>query len=182
MGQRPLSFSGAHVIRAMMTGSSFYQCPDFERRRQQRLRKAVQRDLIFILAGAIACALVAYVEMHASDADGRLNVIQETVLSKEDVISAEENTDDSCMLIHPNRPPPNNTRRIIDAGFILTKPMHSYLARNRDVNDVLALANSILLGGPLAYVVYVTLWKGDFRLAFRLIATHLFRSLCGWFT
>jgi len=124
VGQRPLSFSGAHVIRAMMTGSSFYQCPDFERRRQQRLRKAVQRDLIFILAGAIACALVAYVEMHASDADGRLNVIQETVLSKEDVISAEENTDDSCMLIHPNRPPPNNTRRIIDAGFILTNSLY----------------------------------------------------------
>lgn len=142
--------------------------------------------MIFILAGAIACALVAYVETHASDADGRLNnVIQETVLSKEDVVSsAETNADDSCMRIHrPNlRPPPNNNRRIIDAGFILTKPMHSYLARHRDVNDVLALANSILLGGPLAYVVYVTLWKGDFRLAFRLIATHLFRSLCGWFT
>ena len=170
----------------MTNNSSFYQCPDFERRRQQRLRKAVRRDLIFILAGAIACALVAYVETHASDADGRLNnVIQETVLSKEDVVSsAETNADDSCMRIHrPNlRPPPNNNRRIIDAGFILTKPMHSYLARHRDVNDVLALANSILLGGPLAYVVYVTLWKGDFRLAFRLIATHLFRSLCGWFT
>ena len=169
----------------MTSTSSFYQRPDFERR-QERLRNAVRRDLIFILAGAIACALVAYVETHASDADGRLNnVIQETVLSKEDVVSsAETNADDSCMRIHrPNlRPPPNNNRRIIDAGFILTKPMHSYLARHRDVNDVLALANSILLGGPLAYVVYVTLWKGDFRLAFRLIATHLFRSLCGWFT
>ena len=172
-----------------MTNSSFYQCPDFERRRRQRLRKAARRDLIFILAGAIACALVAYVETHASDANGRLNnvVIQETtVLSEEEdvVSSAEKNADDSCMRIHrPHlRPPPNNDRRIIDAGFILTKPMHSYLARHRDVNDVLALANSILLGGPLAYVVYVTLWKGDFRLAFRLIATHLFRSLCGWFT
>ena len=159
----------------MTSTSSFYQRPDFERR-QERLRNAVRRDLIFILAGAIACALVAYVETHASDADGRLNMIQ--TVSQDDFVSAENA--DSCMIIHPNRPPSN--RRIIDAGFILTKPMHSYLARHRDVNDVLALANSLLLGGPLAYVVYVTLWKGDFRLSFRLIATHLFRSLCGWFT
>lgn len=31
-------------------------------------------------------------------------------------------------------------------------------------------------------MAYTTWWKGDFRLSFRLIATHLFRSLCGWFT
>jgi hypothetical protein len=158
-----------------MISSSVHQRPDFERR-QQRLRKAVRRDVIFILAGAIACALVAYVETHASDADIRLNIIQ--TASKDDAVPAE--SAHGCMLIYPNHPP--NKRRIIDAGFILTKPMHSYLDRHRDVNDVLALGNSILLAVPLAYVVYVTLWKGDYRLSFRLIATHLFRSLCGWFT
>jgi hypothetical protein len=158
-----------------MTSISIKERPDFELR-QQRLRKAIRRDLIFILAGAIACALVAYVETHASDADIRINLIQSP--SRDNVVSADY--EDSCMHIYPNRTA--NKRRIVDAGFIITKPIHSYLSRRRDVNDVLALGNSILLTMPLAYVVHVTLWKGDFRLSFRLIATHLFRSLCGWFT
>jgi hypothetical protein len=55
-------------------------------------------------------------------------------------------------------------KEVIDAGFILTKPIHSYLARHRDVNDVLAFENSMFLTATLAYVVYVTLWKGDFQL------------------
>mmetsp|Transcript_541 Transcript_541/g.723 ORF Transcript_541/g.723 Transcript_541/m.723 type:complete len:298 (+) Transcript_541:50-943(+) len=35
---------------------------------------------------------------------------------------------------------------------------------------------------PFVYVLKVTLWYGDYSLAFRLLATWLFRSLCGWFT
>ena len=158
-----------------MTTSSTQDRPDFELR-QQRLRKSVRRDLIFILVGAIACVLVAYVETNASDADVRLHVIQ--TASNNEVLSTENAY--SCAQINSTHT--SSKRRIIDAGFILTKPIHSYLARRRDVNDVLALGNSVLLIAPLAYVVYVTLWKGDFRLSFRLIATHLFRSLCGWFT
>jgi len=77
---------------------------------------------------------------------------------------------------------PIQTKGILDAGFILTTPLHSYLSSHRDINNVLAGLNSILLTLPLAYVVYVTIWLGDFRLSFRLIATHLFRTLCGWFT
>jgi hypothetical protein len=155
--------------------SSTHDRPDFELR-QQRLRRAVRRDLIFVLVGAIACVLIAYVETNASDANVRLRIIQNA--SKDEVAYAENAG--SCTQIRSNRTP--NKRRIIDAGFILTKSIHSYLARHRDVNDVLALGNSMFLTAPLAYVVYVTLWKGDFRLSFRLIATHLFRSLCGWFT
>lgn len=129
-------------------------------RRHQRLRKAVRRDVIFIFAGAIAFALVAYVETHASNADNRLPYAFKVELDT----SADKH------------------RRIVDAGFILTSPMHSYLSRHREINDALALCNSLLLTLPLVYVIYVTSWKGDFRLSFRLIATHLFRSLCGWFT
>ncbi|EED86264.1 predicted protein, partial [Thalassiosira pseudonana CCMP1335] len=70
----------------------------------------------------------------------------------------------------------------IDAGFVLTTPIHRYLSQNRNINDVLAMLNSVLLTIPLAYVVYVTLWRGDFTLSFRLLSTHLFRSFCGWFT
>lgn len=128
--------------------------------RHQRLRKAVRRDIIFIVAGAIAFALVAYVETHASNADNRLPHAFKVELDT----SADEH------------------RRIVDAGFILTRPMHSYLSRHREINNALALCNSLLLTLPLIYVIYVTSWKGDFRLSFRLIATHLFRSLCGWFT
>lgn len=72
--------------------------------------------------------------------------------------------------------------RIIDAGFVLTNPLHQYLARNRHINDMLAMINSLCLIVPFLYVVYVTVWNGDFTLSFRLIWVHLFRSLCGWFT
>ena len=128
--------------------------------RHQRLKKAVRRDIIFVVAGAIAFALVAYVEKNASNAANRLPHAFKVELDR----SVDEQ------------------RRIIDAGFILTRPMHSYLSRHREFNDALALGNSLLLTLPMVYVIYVTSWKGDFRLSFRLIATHLFRSLCGWFT
>lgn len=75
-----------------------------------------------------------------------------------------------------------NKIRIIDAGFVLTTPVHQYLARNRHINDMLAMINSLCLIVPFLYVVYVTVWNGDFTLSFRLIWVHLFRSLCGWFT
>lgn len=135
--------------------------------RQQRVKVAVWRDVVFLVGGAIAYAIVYYVETNAADADMRLKSVQ---LYKS-VIDNDQYVDEEA-----------SKKRILDAGFIITSPIHSYLARNRDVNDILAMANSFLLTIPLAYVVYVTLWRGDFRLSFRLIATHLFRSLCGWFT
>ena len=153
------------------------------REREQRLKDAVRRDLFFLLFAMMAYIIVGYVETHASDADIRLNIIQSASSLHHhsygnDNDCIDENDDgDKCI-------PPSSfpTKRIIDAGFILTTPIHSYLTRHREVNDVLAMLNSILLSGPLLYVIYVTIWRGDFRLSFRLICTHLFRSLCGWFT
>ena len=60
-----------------MTSSSVYQQLHQQdhysdakhlQQRHQRLRKAVRRDIIFIIAGAIAFAVVAYVETNASKA------------------------------------------------------------------------------------------------------------------
>ena len=156
---------------------------DITKLRQQRLRVAVWRDVVFLVGGALAYAIVGYVEKHAADADIRLKRIQLYNNNIGDKFCTESESDtcannNSIWYTDDDAP----TKRILDAGFILTSPMHSYLARNRDVNDILAMANSFLLTIPLAYVIYVTLWRGDFRLSFRLIATHLFRSLCGWFT
>jgi len=135
--------------------------------RHKRLKEAVQRDIIFLFFVLLAYIIVAYVETHADDLQIR------TLLDT-----------DSCNTSTTTHTPSSNiqTKGILDAGFILTTPLHSYLANHRDINDLLAGLNSILLTLPLAYVVYVTIWLGDFRLSFRLIATHLFRTLCGWFT
>lgn len=153
---------------------------DISKLRQQRLKVAVWRDVVFLVGGAIAYAIVYYVETNAADADMRLKSVQlyKSVIDNDDDICMKSESDTCVQYIDEDA----SKKRILDAGFILTSPIHSYLARNRDVNDILAMANSFLLTIPLAYVVYVTLWRGDFRLSFRLIATHLFRSLCGWFT
>ena len=103
--------------------------------RHQRLKKAVRRDIIFVVAGAIAFALVAYVEKNASNAANRLPHAFKVELDR----SVDEQ------------------RRIIDAGFILTRPMHSYLSRHREFNDALALGNSLLLTLPMVYVKYANI-------------------------
>lgn len=100
-----------NVWQLAKMSSSTHDRPDFELR-QQRLRRAVRRDLIFVLVGAIACVLIAYVETNASDANVRLRIIQNA--SKDEVAYAENAG--SCTQIRSNRTP--NKRRIIDAGFV----------------------------------------------------------------
>lgn len=142
---------------------------------QHRLRQAIRRDVLFLAAGLIAYAIVAYVETHAADIEIRGNFIK--ALSSKLEYSSHCNADiDGICSVEVHR------TGILDAGFILTSPLHRYLLEHRDVNDLLAMINSMLLTIPLAYVIYITIWRGDFTLSFRLISTHLFRSLCGWFT
>ena len=71
---------------------------------------------------------------------------------------------------------------IVDAGFILTAPLHRVLSSHREWNDSLALMNSLFLLIPNIYLAHATMWRGDYTLSFRLLATQLFRSFCGWFT
>ena len=47
--------------------------PSFEH--HQRLKQAIRRDVVFLIAGIIAYAIVAYVETHAADAEIRGNFI-----------------------------------------------------------------------------------------------------------
>jgi len=178
----------------------------FKLLRQPRLKEAIRRDVVFLLAGALAACIVGYIETHASDDEIRFRDVVNrsgsgTSLSSSSSTPSIENTvcvanrDDSCccstnmmmtMMMQQQQQhhssTTQNSMRILDAGFILTTPIYTYLATHRHVNDYLAMGNSILLTLPFLYCIYVTLWKGDFRLSFRLIATHLFRSLCGWFT
>ena len=147
--------------------------------RHERLKEAVRRDLLFLFFVLLAYVIVAYVETHADDLQIR------TLLDNYNGNCIESNNteDNNCNTSTTHTSSSNTqTKKILDAGFILTTPLHSYLSNHRDINDILAGLNSILLTLPLAYVGYVTIWLGDFRLSFRLIATHLFRTLCGWFT
>eukprot|EP00544_Gedaniella_sp_CCMP2646_P014970 CAMPEP_0202483426 /NCGR_PEP_ID=MMETSP1361-20130828/2675_1 /ASSEMBLY_ACC=CAM_ASM_000849 /TAXON_ID=210615 /ORGANISM="Staurosira complex sp., Strain CCMP2646" /LENGTH=354 /DNA_ID=CAMNT_0049111683 /DNA_START=50 /DNA_END=1114 /DNA_ORIENTATION=+ len=76
----------------------------------------------------------------------------------------------------------SNDNGIVDTGFIVTTPIHDFLRKNRGWNDALAAINSLALFIPGIYAAYVTLWKGDYDLAFRYFAMHILRSFCGWFT
>ena len=72
---------------------------------------------------------------------------------------------------------------IVDTGFIATRCLHNWLAHHRHYNDIFALLNScgcVLL--PAVYLVHVTIWVGDYDLAFRYLAVQSLRSICGWFT
>jgi hypothetical protein len=65
---------------------------------------------------------------------------------------------------------------------VLTVKSHAFLEKNPLINDIAAFANSVLVVAVLTYVLYVTLWIGDFGLAFRLLFSQFFRAYCGWFT
>ena len=71
---------------------------------------------------------------------------------------------------------------VVDTGYIATTTFYNFLKENRKWNDIFAALNSVALFVPGVYTAYVTLWKGDYDLAFRYMATHLLRSFCGWFT
>lgn len=176
-------------------------------RRKERLLHAIRRDVAFVFIGVFAYFIVAYVETRANDVEIRKGFFSRYFPNESGYVQLSCAGDDddgaesklqqqvvpeqchSSFIRHSNSSYSKNGNEsyisatgIIDAGFILTAPIHRYLDKHRPINDVLAMINSAFLILPLSYVVYSTLWKGDFRLSFRLIATHLFRSLCGWFT
>jgi len=125
----------------------------------KRERAILWRDFTFLILGGLALRIVGYVETHAAESERTPFSQPSTTTSNQDIGLS-----------------------IIDAGFVLTTPLYNFLVTHREWNDVLALLNSLILIPPLVYVAYATLWKGDFALSFRLLATQLFRSFCGWFT
>jgi len=115
----------------------------------------VWRDVIFLIMGALALQVIGYVETNAYDASLR---------------GGGAATDSGSPI------------GVVDTGFFLTARLHAFLERNRHWNDVLAGVNSLVLVVPSVYAAYTMLWVGDFSLVFRLLATQLLRSFCGWFT
>lgn len=71
---------------------------------------------------------------------------------------------------------------IIDRGFMLTQKLYELLASNQQLNDCLAFINSLALLLPLFYTIYVTKFRGDYQLFFRIIFSQLLRSACGYVT
>merc|ERR1711871_673302 len=90
-----------------------------------------------------------------------------------------------CMYVeaHPTGGnPTGDATQILDTGFVLTGKSHAFLQKHPIINDIAAFANSILVIAVLLYVIYVSLWIGDFGLVFRLLFSQFFRAYCGWFT
>jgi hypothetical protein len=131
----------------------------------QMHKSILWRDLIFVICGGIALKIVSYVETNAAYHTREVPLFVAIFQS-----------------FYGTSMPQMDGHNIIDAGFVLTLRLHQYLADHRDINDILAFCNSLVLIIPILYVARVTLWEGDYTLSFRLLATQLFRSLCGWFT
>ena len=127
-----------------------------------RTAKVLERDLFVVVVACIALSIIGYVETHAMDAEARISVKWLGWFGQYHV--------------------PASPNGIIDTGFILTYPLYEFLRDNRDWNDWLAAANSIVLVIPSVYAVYVTVWKGDYSCSFRILAVQLLRALCGWYT
>jgi hypothetical protein len=132
---------------------------------EERTAKILWRDLSFLVLGSLALSIVSYVETHAADMDAR-------------------GSHAAALMMMDNSTNSNNNHPtgILDTGFVLTSHLHRFLEQNRTWNDRLAAINSLALVIPCIYVTYTTVWMGDFTLVFRIIATQLLRSFCGWFT
>ena len=115
------------------------------------------RDLVFLVILAVALHVVFYVETHPG-LSGSLWLVK--------VFSPEDSTDSP----------------IFDVGFLITTPLYKILAASNFYNDVFAGLNSLFIFMALPYVLKVTFWQADYTLAFRIIATQLFRAFCGFFT
>jgi len=120
----------------------------------------VWRDIIFVITCSFLSKLLMSVETHPGDT----TLIQRLF---GDAIFGDTN-------IH--------TDTIVDSGFILTTPLYNILKNNRVLNDVLAALNSMALFVANLYPLKVTFYDADYSLAFRMVATQVFRGFCGWFT
>ncbi|KAG7340726.1 PAP2 superfamily protein [Nitzschia inconspicua] len=121
---------------------------------RERQEKIIWRDFSFLVIALMLGCIMSFIEMNIADAE-----------------------------IRGGGPEDKSRGGIVDAGFILTKPLHDYLEKNRGVNDLLAAINSLIgVFGPFIYMVYQTTWVGDFDPIFRYLTISAMRSICGWVT
>jgi len=82
---------------------------------------------------------------------------------------------------HPLSQPHSQCASLI-SGFAITTPLYNLLSDSTFYNDVFAGLNSFFLLLALPYVLKTTFWNADYTLAFRMVATQVFRAGCGFFT
>lgn len=150
------------------TGTGRSRTADFRHRMtppdlDPHTKQVVWRDICFLALGCVAVSIIGFVESHASEVGARSIAVKVAGL-------------------YDMGEMPVNPHGIVDTGFILTHQLYEWLKANRGWNDFFAGLNSVILVGPSLYIAYVTAWKGDYSLSFRVIALQLLRSLCGWFT
>ena len=122
---------------------------------QAHVKRIVRRDATFLIIGAVIAGASFWMELNAGNIEYR--GISE--------------------IIH------HNTNNIIDAGFIATTPLHNFLKANRGWNDFFAFINTLVgVFGPVLYMLYQTIWIGDYEPAFRYLTISGLRSVCGWCT
>ena len=71
---------------------------------------------------------------------------------------------------------------IVDSGFQITTPLHSYFKHSPLANDVWALVNTLGLFVMLWYPAKTVFWDADYTLVFRAVTCQLFRAFCATFT
>ena len=124
--------------------------------KKEQIKRIIHRDIKFLILGAVAASIMSWMELHAGHAEYRGEYAASTV---------------------------DRQRGVIDTGYIITKPMHDFLKKNRHWNDVFAFINTIIgVFGPGIYFVYETIWVGDYEPVFRYLEISVLRSFCGWFT
>jgi hypothetical protein len=110
-----------------------------EDKERSRQARIVWRDFSFLVLGAVAASVMSYIELNSADVEMRGG----------DAASA-------------------NQSGIVDAAFIATQGLHDFLEKNRGWNDFLAFVNTTIgVISPLIYMVYQTLWVGDYDIIFR---------------
>jgi hypothetical protein len=128
--------------------------PQQETELRAQQEKIIWRDFSFLLFALALGSIMSWVEVNSSNVTLRGGTLDEV-----------------------------SKTGIVDTGFILTKGLHDYLEENRWVNDLAAGVNTIIgVLGPMLYMVYQTLWVGDYDVVFRYLAISAVRSLCGWVT
>jgi hypothetical protein len=116
--------------------------------------RIIWRDFTFMVAAFILASIMGYIETHSGDVEMRGGRIEDV-----------------------------SENGIMDTGFFLTTPLHDYLEENRWINDLLAGINTIVgVVGPMIYMLYQTLWVGDYEVVFRYLALSAIRSFCGFAT
>jgi len=128
--------------------------PEDEAKLRAKQERIMWRDFVFLMVALVLASIMSFVELNSADVELRGGTVEDA-----------------------------SQGGIVDTGFILTKPLHSYLEENRNVNDWLAGINTIIgVIGPGIYMVYQTFWVGDYDVVFRYLTISAVRSLCGWVT